>query len=168
MGTLINEVGNVYGKLEVLLHSGPSKNGGAMWKCKCECGGIVVVFGTSLRKGFAVSCGCMGRLFPGRRILLREMNRKDKDVYTKYLSRKWREYRLREDDIRELMDSQRGMCAICKSTLVLGERGGAHIDHNHETGEVRGFLCSNCNRGNRAYARLSRCMYKSRNIFDDS
>ncbi len=35
---------------------------------------------------------------------------------------------------------QGGVCAICK------EREPEHIDHDHETGELRGVLCFNCNR----------------------
>jgi len=30
-------------------------------------------------------------------------------------------------------------CGICK------RRPGTHFDHNHETGEFRGWLCNNCN-----------------------
>lgn len=32
-------------------------------------------------------------------------------------------------------------CDICSTAM------GEHIDHNHDTGEVRGLLCSGCNTG---------------------
>lgn len=32
-------------------------------------------------------------------------------------------------------------CELCGSTNNL------HVDHNHDTGEFRGILCTNCNRG---------------------
>ncbi len=38
---------------------------------------------------------------------------------------------------------QDGKCAICKSTDNLGRY--MCVDHNHETGELRGLLCTNCN-----------------------
>jgi hypothetical protein len=44
-----------------------------------------------------------------------------------------------------LLHQQGGTCAICKRT----DSAGRHlaVDHNHNTDEVRGLLCSNCNPG---------------------
>jgi hypothetical protein len=46
-------------------------------------------------------------------------------------------------EVEEQIERQAGLCAICLKTL------GAkpHVDHDHETGEVRGVLCFNCNGG---------------------
>jgi Recombination endonuclease VII len=50
-----------------------------------------------------------------------------------------------------LHERQGGACGVCGSPLQLqGERnssGVAHIDHDHETGAVRGLLCWPCNTG---------------------
>jgi hypothetical protein len=45
----------------------------------------------------------------------------------------------------EMEKAQNGLCAICKSPRKEGIR--FNIDHNHDTGQVRGLLCSGCNRG---------------------
>jgi hypothetical protein len=40
-----------------------------------------------------------------------------------------------------MLEEQDGLCAICQ------ERPAEHVDHDHETGAVRGLLCFNCNGG---------------------
>lgn len=46
----------------------------------------------------------------------------------------------------ELWHLQNECCAICKETEP-GGKGSWHTDHDHATGEVRGFLCNRCNTG---------------------
>ena len=57
-----NEVGNKYGKLTVIEYAGRNtgtQNGGALWKCLCECGNYCIVSGSCLRGGNTSSCGCL-------------------------------------------------------------------------------------------------------------
>lgn len=53
-------------------------------------------------------------------------------------------YRLSKLDYEKLVKAQNGVCAICGNSP-----NGHHlfIDHNHETGTMRGLLCRNCNFG---------------------
>ena len=56
-----DEVGNKYGKLEVISFS-RSRNNRKMWLCKCQCGNLIEVSTTDLRDGSVKSCGkCPGR-----------------------------------------------------------------------------------------------------------
>ncbi|WP_130876984.1 endonuclease VII domain-containing protein [Streptomyces syringium] len=50
-----------------------------------------------------------------------------------------RKYGLSQDQLRDLVKRQGGVCVIC---LVAPAE---HVDHDHETGKVRGVLCFNCN-----------------------
>lgn len=44
--------------------------------------------------------------------------------------------------------AQGGMCKICGVELEKSKsRKGRHLDHNHETGAIRDFLCGGCNLG---------------------
>lgn len=49
---------------------------------------------------------------------------------------------------KKLYDSQRGKCAICNKSEVATSSSGIKplaIDHSHQTGRVRGLLCTGCN-----------------------
>jgi len=45
-----------------------------------------------------------------------------------------------------MLGHQRGVCAIC-GRAGSPERGILDVDHCHDTGVVRGLLCTLCNRG---------------------
>jgi hypothetical protein len=53
----------------------------------------------------------------------------------------WRRYGLTLEDVAELLRLQGGVCAVCLS------RDPDHVDHDHQTGRVRGLLCFSCNGG---------------------
>lgn len=55
---LKNEIGNTYTRLTVLSRADNTKNGTARWLCQCSCGNKTIQFGTVLRLGTVVSCGC--------------------------------------------------------------------------------------------------------------
>jgi hypothetical protein len=61
-------------------------------------------------------------------------------------------YGLSIDAYASLLKSQKGRCAVC-GTLDPQSRNGANrpgefaVDHDHETGEIRGLLCNPCNTG---------------------
>lgn len=44
-----------------------------------------------------------------------------------------------------MLAAQGGVCAICGETNASGR--DLSVDHDHETGEIRQLLCSNCNTG---------------------
>ncbi|MBI3334570.1 hypothetical protein HYZ97_03725 [Candidatus Pacearchaeota archaeon] len=46
-----------------------------------------------------------------------------------------------------ILIKQGGVCAICKSPITLGGKGGAKVDHCHSADIIRGVLCSTCNTG---------------------
>jgi Recombination endonuclease VII len=53
-----------------------------------------------------------------------------------------RKYGIRIRDFETLLYAQMGFCAICGRN----ERHRLHVDHDHETGVVRGLLCGKCNK----------------------
>jgi hypothetical protein len=57
-------------------------------------------------------------------------------------------YGISRADYDAMHDAQGGLCAICRRSPVgRGKVDILVVDHCHETGEVRGLLCGNCNIG---------------------
>lgn len=62
-----------------------------------------------------------------------------------------KKFGLSADDYKALVAKQNGVCAVCQRPEVArdGRSGRVKelaVDHDHETGKVRGLLCSSCNR----------------------
>lgn len=52
---------------------------------------------------------------------------------------------LTKEAYEQLLEKQNGGCAICGEACATGDR--LAVDHDHETGEVRGLLCRKHNVG---------------------
>lgn len=70
--------------------------------------------------------------------------RKATDTDVDYYMRK--RYGISLSDYNRMLVDQDGKCAACGTTEVRNGKTRFDIDHNHETGEVRGLLCGHCNR----------------------
>ena len=57
-----------------------------------------------------------------------------------------RRYGISIDDAKKLLKLQSYKCAICNAPISFKKRRYC-IDHNHQTGRVRGILCPRCNIG---------------------
>ena len=62
---------------------------------------------------------------------------------------RWRHLRVKYDITQEeykaLLEKRGGVCAVCKSSCSTNVN--LCVDHCHETGDIRGLLCNDCNRG---------------------
>lgn len=54
-------------------------------------------------------------------------------------------YGLTPTEVQHLIDNQNGKCAICNTPFIELPPRRTCVDHCHETGEIRGMLCSSCN-----------------------
>ena len=84
----------------------------------------------------------------GRSLKCKECSEIKKKKRKKCQNRKcylWREYRMTEEDYKEMWDKQDGCCDICGEEFENHTEG--KVDHNHETGAVRALLCNKCNTG---------------------
>lgn len=60
--------------------------------------------------------------------------------------RSFRKYGITLEEYNKIFEKQNGCCAICRQHQSELKKKLA-IDRNHNTGEVRGLLCDNCNHG---------------------
>lgn len=76
-----------------------------------------------------------------REVQRRKQHRKDHPEVYRLRSKKEKlaKHGLTIEDYERLLAEQRGGCALCGSTDRLC------VDHDHETGRVRGILCFKCN-----------------------
>ena len=96
-------------------------------------------------------------------------SRKEQDRLHPERKKKWRKqsYQKNKDKAKEqylvyhyginlkefeyLLQKQNNLCAICQKSETVKHQSGTpkqlSVDHDHETGKIRGLLCYNCNRG---------------------
>ena len=67
---------------------------------------------------------------------------KEKSYNRKYMLKKM--YGITEEDYEKMFEAQDGKCAVCLKPESSFKRK-LSVDHNHETGEIRGLLCTHCN-----------------------
>jgi len=72
-------------------------------------------------------------------------NNRDKQIAQNHRER-LRKYGLTQEEYDRLLAEQGGRCPICLTTEGTDGDGEWSIDHDHETGQVRGLLCGHCNR----------------------
>lgn len=65
----------------------------------------------------------------------------------RWVARLKSEYGLTPQQYAEMLARQGDRCAICRAEKAGGGFGSWHVDHDHNTGEVRGLLCNRCNMG---------------------
>ena len=61
----------------------------------------------------------------------------------KHRSRIVRTYGITLEQYDQMLLDQNGLCAVCHELCRSGKK--LSIDHNHDSGVVRGLLCSGCN-----------------------
>lgn len=92
---------------------------------------------------------CMSILGKERYLKNAEARRAYSRIYSKSHSNMWLKWHLKKnyglslERYKELEEIQKGVCSIC---FKPPKRNRLVVDHNHETGQIRGLLCDVCNR----------------------
>lgn len=86
-----------------------------------------------------------------------DKNKKYYNNNTNTIHNWYQEYRLKRffnitlDEYNSILQKQNMVCAICKQPETSKYKTGTvkklSVDHDHNTGKIRGLLCNKCNRG---------------------
>lgn len=80
-----------------------------------------------------------------------------------------RKYGINLETFHELLVSQDNRCAICHTKFLSTKNADVpkslwiNIDHSHETGKVRGLLCTKCNLGLGSFSDNEKLLYSAAN-----
>lgn len=135
-----------FGRLVAVQFSGVNSHGCAMYVCRCDCGRLVSRRASDLRKGRSVSCevgechrrwrgGCGNagsEAWAKKRLASLRRQSKTNGYAEPYES---------FARVMELWEMSGGACACCG----LASQSPLHLDHCHESGKLRGFVCKTCN-----------------------
>ncbi len=160
---VIDMTGQVCGRWTVLGIEGKSNGGSVLWLCRCECGTKKIVNGATLRTGESRSCGCLHNELASSRASNRipeQMHNykggRDNRGSEAFFNRRLRsglqfavlgEYapvNLTGKELAELYARHTHTCDSCGISEKESPQGLC-IDHCHQTGDFRGFLCKKCN-----------------------
>lgn len=85
------------------------------------------------------------------KIMANDRSKKHYQVHREIILERYRKqrYGLTDGQYQEMLDSQQGVCSVCRKPETSKHRSGnvasLSVDHDHVTGKVRGLLCRNCN-----------------------
>ena len=96
------------------------------------------------------SSNCLARYKPTPRVIKSSTATKSDQDNRRSNRNSWlkRQYGISLAEYEEMLRKQNGLCAICnlpERRVVNGTKFQLNVDHNHNTGKVRGLLCFVCN-----------------------
>ncbi len=122
-----------------------SKNGSYKYRVLCDCGTEKVIGFGQMTTGRAQSCGCLQRRKGEGSPAYKHGRSRSKEYDLEYQMKK--NYGIGFFEYDAMLESQKGLCAICSLPPPDHHKKRLNIDHCHTSGRVRGLLCDACNRG---------------------
>jgi hypothetical protein len=163
-GVLLDIRGVRFGRAVAVKRLGYKKGWGSIWLLRCDCGREFEEGVGNLRAGRRTSCGCLVKEHTISRNKERRGPKSDNwrggqtiagsipwanlKIYRNKASAKKHGYTplmVSAEDLATFYNFHDKHCDICGVEISAG-RHSLHVDHDHGTGELRGFLCGPCNR----------------------
>ena len=122
----------------------------------CTICGVAFDYFTSTRRLYCDDCKPLAEAAMNRRKNVARTLTDDKTpeqsrkIRRKNLASAIRRYGITVEQFEQMMERQQGCCAICgdpPDPNGVKAASRLHIDHDHNSGQVRELLCNHCNRG---------------------
>ena len=106
--------------------------------------GVETGHGTTL-----ISCSVCGEEKPPEKYYVKDRGTGRRDTTCKacrIVQHREKNLGVSNGDYWRMYKTQEGRCGICQRRIYSKRYKAFCVDHNHDTGEIRGLLCHNCNR----------------------
>lgn len=154
MGAFIDMTDKIINNLKFIKRSHRNKWGSLYWEVQCHCGKIFTSRSDHIRGGRTKSCGCGLIAFYNRNPNYK-LRAKTRDTIAwasriiqglKRHAKKFgfKHINLTGEELLELRKNHNQCCDICHVPEIECKKSLC-VDHDHQTGEFRGFLCRRCN-----------------------
>lgn len=146
MGKFVDITGEKFGRLTAVNYIADYK-GRSAWACICDCGTFTATRANNLTSGRTKSCGCYQKDKASERMTVHgyEYGSVEYREHNNNL-RLIRKYGITTEQRNEMIEAQDNKCLICNTDFDELDYA-PHVDHCHESGQVRGILCKFCNTG---------------------
>lgn len=146
----IDITGQRFGRLIAIEPTNRRNGSNIVWKCKCDCGKITYVNTVNI-KNTTKSCGCLKqelrKLQKGKNnpnYIHGKCRNYDKTKSYRFDMHLRTRYKINSKIYQRMLKKQNYRCIICKKHKNKQKRR-LSVDHDHQTGKIRGLLCDNCN-----------------------
>lgn len=134
--------GKRFGRLTVIAVDPERRNGFVRWKCKCDCGSTISIYGANLKNGATQSCGC---LHSERTIAANKTRKKEPSERNKY-KRNYPEYKEWRKAVYARDNYICQKCGKTKSHHLVAHHIESYADNKELRTEINNgiTLCEEC------------------------
>ena len=144
-GNAKNLLGRKLGTLTILEEAGRNSKGSLVWRCRCDCGNVVLRRGSALLRRVDPNCGC--KTAEKMALALVKPGTPMRTAYKQYLNQarqRGRIFDLTEEEFAKLVQLPCAYCGVIGSMLKATKYDEIRINGLDRIDSSRGYFVENC------------------------